>query len=124
MHDECSLLAELLKEIVSRPLKRELGYLSSARRDAGGQETRHVTRPCVCLASTCPVSLIYTSLGRVRPRSSYVAGMSSQEKEVKVLHRVIRQLAHWAVVSFFHRVHIIGAENVVQDGPLIVCAGL
>jgi hypothetical protein len=51
MHDECSLLAELLKEIVSRPLKRELGYLSSARRDAGGQETRHVTRPRVCLAS-------------------------------------------------------------------------
>jgi 1-acyl-sn-glycerol-3-phosphate acyltransferase len=44
-----------------------------------------------------------------------------QEKEVKVLHRVIRQLAHWAVVSFFHRVHIIGAENVPQDGPLIVC---
>ncbi|KII92721.1 hypothetical protein PLICRDRAFT_696028 [Plicaturopsis crispa FD-325 SS-3] len=40
----------------------------------------------------------------------------------KVLHRVIRRLAGWAVWSFFTEVHIIGGENVPRDGPLIVTA--
>ncbi|KAI5117860.1 hypothetical protein M0805_007703 [Coniferiporia weirii] len=42
--------------------------------------------------------------------------------ENKVLHRVIRRLAGWAVWSFFSEVHIIGAENVPEDGPMIVVA--
>lgn len=40
--------------------------------------------------------------------------------ENKILHRVIRKLAGWAVWSFFSEVHIIGEENVPLDGPLIV----
>jgi glycerol-3-phosphate O-acyltransferase/dihydroxyacetone phosphate acyltransferase len=42
--------------------------------------------------------------------------------EAKVLHRVIRKLAHWAVLSFFTDVHIVGGENVPKDGPIIVVA--
>ncbi|OCB87279.1 hypothetical protein A7U60_g5607 [Sanghuangporus baumii] len=42
--------------------------------------------------------------------------------ENKVLHRVLRRLAGWAVWSFFSEVHIIGEENVPADGPLIVVA--
>jgi glycerol-3-phosphate O-acyltransferase/dihydroxyacetone phosphate acyltransferase len=49
---------------------------------------------------------------------------TTTKPELKLLHRVIRQLAAWGTVSFFHRVHIIGGENVPQDGPLIVCAAL
>lgn len=40
--------------------------------------------------------------------------------EAKVLHRVIRKLARWSVVSFFTRVHVIGGEHVPEDGPLIM----
>jgi glycerol-3-phosphate O-acyltransferase / dihydroxyacetone phosphate acyltransferase len=40
----------------------------------------------------------------------------------KVLHRVLRRLAGWAVWSFFTEVHVIGGENVPLDGPLIVYA--
>lgn len=42
--------------------------------------------------------------------------------DAKILHRVIRQLAGWAVWSFFTEVHIIGEENVPRTGPLIVTA--
>ncbi|TDL21704.1 acyltransferase [Rickenella mellea] len=42
--------------------------------------------------------------------------------ESKVLHRVIRRIAGWAVWSFFTEVHVIGGENVPADGPIIVCA--
>lgn len=38
----------------------------------------------------------------------------------KVLHRVIRRLASWAVWSFFTEVHVIGGENVPKHGPIIV----
>lgn len=40
--------------------------------------------------------------------------------ENKVLHRVIRRLAGWAVWSFFSEVRIIGEEHVPTDGPMIV----
>ncbi|KAF7427876.1 hypothetical protein PC9H_007092 [Pleurotus ostreatus] len=40
----------------------------------------------------------------------------------KVLHRVIRRLASWAVWSFFTEVHVIGGENVPKHGPIIVAA--
>jgi 1-acyl-sn-glycerol-3-phosphate acyltransferase len=39
----------------------------------------------------------------------------------KVLHRVIRRVAYWAVWSFFSQVHVIGSEHVPKDGPIIVC---
>ncbi|KAL4078255.1 hypothetical protein V8B97DRAFT_1865729 [Scleroderma yunnanense] len=42
--------------------------------------------------------------------------------EPKMLHRVIRKLAGWAVWSFFTEVRVIGAENVPKDGPIIVTA--
>ncbi|THH02962.1 hypothetical protein EW145_g6650, partial [Phellinidium pouzarii] len=42
--------------------------------------------------------------------------------ENKVIHRVIRRLAGWAMWSFFSEVHIIGEENVPVDGPMIVVA--
>ncbi|EGO00424.1 hypothetical protein SERLA73DRAFT_181008 [Serpula lacrymans var. lacrymans S7.3] len=42
--------------------------------------------------------------------------------DVKVLHRVIRRLAGWAVWSFFTEVHVIGGENVPVEGPIIVTA--
>ncbi len=38
----------------------------------------------------------------------------------KVIHRVIRRIAGWAVVSFFTEVHVIGGENVPEHGPIIV----
>ena len=38
----------------------------------------------------------------------------------KILHRIIRRVAGAAVWSFFSEVHIIGAENVPKDGPMIV----
>lgn len=41
--------------------------------------------------------------------------------ELKLLHRVLRTLAGWAVLSFFTEIHIIGGENVPADGPIIVC---
>lgn len=40
--------------------------------------------------------------------------------ELKVLHRVIRKLANWAVLSFFTEMHVIGSENVPMDGPVIM----
>ena len=39
----------------------------------------------------------------------------------KLLHRVIRRLAGWAVWSFFTELHVIGGENVPKNGPIIVC---
>ncbi|KAI0369703.1 glycerol-3-phosphate-acyltransferase [Pilatotrama ljubarskyi] len=39
-----------------------------------------------------------------------------------VLHRVLRRIASWAVVSFFTEIHVIGGENVPRDGPIIVTA--
>ncbi|TFL03121.1 glycerol-3-phosphate-acyltransferase [Pterulicium gracile] len=42
--------------------------------------------------------------------------------ELKVLHRVIRKLANWAVLSFFTEMHVIGSENVPMDGPVIITA--
>ncbi|KAI0355696.1 glycerol-3-phosphate-acyltransferase [Trametes cingulata] len=39
-----------------------------------------------------------------------------------VVHRVIRRIASWAVVSFFTEIHVIGGENVPRDGPIIVTA--
>ena len=41
--------------------------------------------------------------------------------ENKLLHRAIRQLAGWAIWSFFSEVHLIGEENVPKEGPMIVC---
>jgi hypothetical protein len=38
----------------------------------------------------------------------------------KVLHRIIRQLATWALSSFFTEIRVIGGENVPTDGPIIV----
>jgi len=40
--------------------------------------------------------------------------------DAKVIHRIIRQLATWAVVSFFTEIRVIGGENVPRDGPLVV----
>ncbi|EIN11226.1 acyltransferase [Punctularia strigosozonata HHB-11173 SS5] len=40
----------------------------------------------------------------------------------KPLHRVLRKIASYAVVSFFSRVHVIGEENVPKEGPMIVTA--
>jgi glycerol-3-phosphate O-acyltransferase / dihydroxyacetone phosphate acyltransferase len=40
--------------------------------------------------------------------------------DTKILHRVIRRMAEWAVWSFFTEVHVIGGENVPKDGPIIV----
>ena len=39
----------------------------------------------------------------------------------KALHRALRRLAGWGVWSFFSNVHVVGAENVPRDGPMIVC---
>lgn len=38
----------------------------------------------------------------------------------KIIHRVIRRVAGWAVISFFTEIRVIGEENVPRDGPLIV----
>ncbi|EKM54873.1 uncharacterized protein PHACADRAFT_124278 [Phanerochaete carnosa HHB-10118-sp] len=42
--------------------------------------------------------------------------------EAKIIHRIIRRVAGWAVVSFFSEVHVIGEENVPRDGPIVVTA--
>ncbi|KAI0821676.1 glycerol-3-phosphate-acyltransferase [Trametes gibbosa] len=39
-----------------------------------------------------------------------------------IVHRVIRRIASWAVVSFFTEIHVIGGENVPHDGPIIATA--
>ncbi|KAI0769443.1 glycerol-3-phosphate-acyltransferase [Trametes elegans] len=39
-----------------------------------------------------------------------------------IVHRVIRRIAGWAVVSFFTEIHVIGSENVPKEGPIIVTA--
>ncbi|OSC96560.1 glycerol-3-phosphate-acyltransferase [Trametes coccinea BRFM310] len=39
-----------------------------------------------------------------------------------ILHRVLRGIAGWAVISFFTEIHVIGGENVPRDGPIIVTA--
>ncbi|KAI0028599.1 hypothetical protein K488DRAFT_89590 [Vararia minispora EC-137] len=39
-----------------------------------------------------------------------------------ILHRIIRQIAAWAVYSFFTELRVIGGENVPRDGPLITTA--
>ena len=36
------------------------------------------------------------------------------------LHKFIRRIAGWAVVSFFTEIHVIGDENVPKHGPIIV----
>ncbi|KZT04264.1 glycerol-3-phosphate-acyltransferase [Laetiporus sulphureus 93-53] len=38
------------------------------------------------------------------------------------LHRFLRQIAAWALVSFFTEIRIIGGENVPRNGPIIVIA--
>ncbi|KAF8549758.1 hypothetical protein OG21DRAFT_1514834 [Imleria badia] len=40
----------------------------------------------------------------------------------QTLHKVIRQLAGWAVWSFFTEVRVVGGENVPVEGPIIVTA--
>ncbi|KAI0784612.1 hypothetical protein C8Q75DRAFT_699868, partial [Abortiporus biennis] len=40
----------------------------------------------------------------------------------KVIHRVIRKVAGWAVVAFFTEIRVIGEENVPKNGPIIVTA--
>ncbi|EMD33764.1 hypothetical protein CERSUDRAFT_87104 [Gelatoporia subvermispora B] len=42
--------------------------------------------------------------------------------DTKILHRIIRRVAGWAVVSFFTEIHVVGGENVPKDGPIIVTA--
>ncbi|GJE90098.1 glycerol-3-phosphate-acyltransferase [Phanerochaete sordida] len=42
--------------------------------------------------------------------------------DAKIIHRVIRRVAGWAIVSFFSEIHVIGGENVPRDGPIIVTA--
>ncbi|KDQ55712.1 hypothetical protein JAAARDRAFT_195538 [Jaapia argillacea MUCL 33604] len=39
-----------------------------------------------------------------------------------VLHRILRRIAGAAVVSFYNQIHVIGGENVPEDGPIIVAA--
>ncbi|KAL6303515.1 glycerol-3-phosphate-acyltransferase [Sparassis latifolia] len=43
-------------------------------------------------------------------------------QDAYVLHRFFRQIASWAVVSFFSEIHVIGGEHVPLDGPIIVTA--
>ncbi|VDB99602.1 unnamed protein product [Peniophora sp. CBMAI 1063] len=43
-------------------------------------------------------------------------------EDPRILHRIIRQLASWAVHSFFADVLIIGGDNVPREGPLIATA--
>ncbi|KAJ2987602.1 hypothetical protein NUW54_g9381 [Trametes sanguinea] len=40
-----------------------------------------------------------------------------------ILHRVLRGIAGWAVISFFTEIHVIDGENVPRDGPIIVRVG-
>lgn len=42
------------------------------------------------------------------------------ESDPQTLHKVLRQLAGWAVWSFFTEVHVVGGENVPTEGPIIV----
>ncbi|KAF8507482.1 glycerol-3-phosphate-acyltransferase [Hysterangium stoloniferum] len=37
-----------------------------------------------------------------------------------LLHRVLRRIATWSVLSFFREIHVVGEENVPEDGPVIV----
>ncbi|KAI0743633.1 glycerol-3-phosphate-acyltransferase [Daedaleopsis nitida] len=39
-----------------------------------------------------------------------------------LVHRTLRRIAGWAVVSFFTEIHVIGGENVPKHGPIIVTA--
>ncbi|KAI0708950.1 glycerol-3-phosphate-acyltransferase [Cerioporus squamosus] len=39
-----------------------------------------------------------------------------------LLHKFLRGIAGWAVVSFFTEIHVIGGENVPKQGPIIVTA--
>ncbi|KAJ3524678.1 hypothetical protein NM688_g8520 [Phlebia brevispora] len=43
-------------------------------------------------------------------------------EDAKILHRVLRRVAGWAVTSFFTEIHVIGEENVPKSGPIIVTA--
>ncbi|KZV60113.1 hypothetical protein PENSPDRAFT_760185 [Peniophora sp. CONT] len=43
-------------------------------------------------------------------------------EDPRILHRIIRQLAGWAVYSFFAEVRVIGGDNVPREGPLIATA--
>ena len=40
--------------------------------------------------------------------------------ESKVIHRVIRRVAGWAVIAFFTEIRVVGEENVPKHGPIIV----
>ncbi len=37
-----------------------------------------------------------------------------------IVHRIIRRIAGWAVVSFFTEIHVVGGENVPKNAPIIV----
>ncbi|PCH35853.1 acyltransferase [Wolfiporia cocos MD-104 SS10] len=39
-----------------------------------------------------------------------------------LLHRFLRQIAAWALISFFTEIRIIGGENVPRHGPIVVTA--
>ena len=36
------------------------------------------------------------------------------------LHKFLRGIAGWAVVSFFTEIHVVGGEHVPKEGPIIV----
>ncbi|KAI0313937.1 glycerol-3-phosphate-acyltransferase [Amylostereum chailletii] len=43
-------------------------------------------------------------------------------EDSKILHRILRGIAGWAVYAFFTEVRVIGGENVPRNGPLITTA--
>lgn len=43
------------------------------------------------------------------------------QKNLYLLHRVLVQIAKFAVTSFFTEVRVIGGENVPLKGPTILC---
>ena len=38
----------------------------------------------------------------------------------KIVHRIVRTVASWAVTSFFTEIRVVGGENVPKHGPIIV----
>lgn len=49
------------------------------------------------------------------------APIMDDQKNLYLLHRILVQIAKFAVTSFFTEVRVIGGENVPLKGPTILC---
>ena len=97
-------------------LRLSYSRTSSLTRCAGTAGLSTLTRTPILGLSPHPVSCLLPPSPLPPPPPPHSLHTMS---DTKIIHRVIRKIAGWAVISFFSEVHVIGEENVPRTGPII-----